>query len=125
MSNVAVIEAVYDAFRRRDLPAVFALLADDVEIYQSSAIPWGGTYRGHEGAATFFTNLMTAITSTVTLERCVDAGDHVVAIGRSHGTVNGSGAPFDVPIAHVWTLRDGKIVRVEYFIDLPTILAAL
>ena len=125
MSNVALIESVYDAFRRRDLPAVFALLADDVEIYQSSAIPWGGTYRGHEGAASFFTKLVTAITSTVTLERCVDAGDPVVAIGRTRGTVNGSGTGFDVAVAHVWTLRDGKIVRVEYFIDNPPMLAAL
>lgn len=125
MSNVALIERIYEAFRGRDLPAVFTLLADDVEIYQSRAIPWGGTYRGHEGAATFFTKLVTAITSAVTLERCVDAGDHVVAIGRTRGTVNGSGTAFDVPIAHVWTLRDGKVARVEYFIDNPTMLAAL
>ena len=125
MSNVAVIEGIYDAFRRRDLAAVFARLGDDVAVYQSSAVPWGGTYRGHEGAATFFTRLVESVTSTVTLERCIDAGDHVVAIGRTRGTANGTGTPFDVPVAHVWTLRDGKVARVDYFIDHPTMLAAL
>jgi uncharacterized protein len=124
-SNVAVIERLYEAFRRRDLPAIFALLSEDVEIYQSSALSWGGSYRGHDGAATFFTKLVTASTSTVTVERFVDAGDHVVAIGWTRGTANASGAAFDVPVAHVWALRDGRVVRVEYFIDNPTMLAAL
>ena len=125
MSNVAVIERLYDAFRRRDIPAVLALFADDVEIRQSSAVPWGGTHRGHDGAVTFFSKLTGTITSTVTIERFLDAGDHVVVIGSTRGTVNGSGAAFDVPVAHVWTLRDGKVARVQYFIDDPTMLAAL
>jgi ketosteroid isomerase-like protein len=55
----------------------------------------------------------------------VDAGDHVVAIGRTRGTVNATGKAFDVPVAHVWTVRDGLVRRVEYYIDDPTMLAAL
>lgn len=123
--NAALVAHLYDAFRSRDLPTIFGLLAPDVEIHQASEIPWGGTYHGHEGAAAFFAKLVATITSSVTLERFVDAGDHVVAIGRTRGTVNATGKAFDVPIAHVWTVRDGLVRRVEYYIDDPTMLAAL
>ena len=105
--NAEIVRRVYDAFARRDIPAVLGLLAPDVEITQSSEIPWGGSYKGHDGALRFFGNLTQAITSAVALERLVDAGDHVVAIGRTQGTVNATGARFDVPIAHVWAFRDG------------------
>ncbi len=122
--TVALVTHVYQAFRDRDLPTIFGLLAPDVEITQASEIPWGGTYRGHEQAAAFFGKLVQTITSAVTLERFVDAGEQVVAIGRTRGTVNATGKAFDVQIAHVWTVRDGLVRRVEYYIDDPTMLAA-
>jgi ketosteroid isomerase-like protein len=122
--NAALVARLYEAFARRDLPTIFGLLAPDVEIYQASEIPWGGRYQGHEAAATFFAKLVGTITSSVTLERLIDAGDQVVAIGRTRGTVNASGREFDVPVAHVWTIRDGLCARVEYYIDDPTMLRA-
>jgi hypothetical protein len=39
--------------------------------------------------------------------------------------VNATGAAFDVPFAHVWTVAGGKATRVRYCIDNPTMLAAL
>ncbi len=123
--NVALVQRAYEAFFRRDLRSVLDLLHPEVEIRQASEIPWGGTYTGHSEAAAFFGKLVSTITSAVTLERFVDADDHVVALGRTRGTVNATGKEFDVPIAHVWTVRGGLVTRVEYYIDDPTMLAAL
>lgn len=123
--NVALVKRAYDAFGRRDLRTVLDLFHPEVELRQAREIPWGGGYVGHSEAAAFFGNLVRTITSTVTLERFIDAGDHVVAIGRTRGTVNATGKEFDVPVAHVWTIRDGLVTRVEYYIDDPTMLAAL
>ena len=100
--NVDVVREIYDAFNRRDIPHAFSFLADDVAMEQSDEIPWGGAYRGIDGAAQFFAKL-----------------------GRTQGTVNATGARYDVPIAHVWELRDGKAVAVRFYIDNPTMLAAL
>jgi hypothetical protein len=36
-----------------------------------------------------------------------------------------TGARFDVPIAHVWTITSGKAARVRYCIDNPTMQEAL
>lgn len=122
---VQVIEELYAAFGRRDVPAVLRLFSPEIEIAQSAELPWGGVYRGHTGALAFFGKLTERINSTVTVERMLDAGDRVVVLGWTRGTVKATGASYDVPIAHVWEVRDSLAVRVEFFIDNPTMLKAL
>lgn len=123
--HVEVVRQTYDALARRDIPAAFSRFAADVEFVQSEEVPWGGTYHGIEGAQAFFARLTGAVTSVVTVDRFIDAGDSVVAIGWTRGTVNATGRRFDVPIAHVWTVTDGQVVRVRFFIDNPTMQASL
>ena len=124
-ANVAVVRGAYDAFERGDLPAVFAALHPAIELAQSTEVPWGGVYRGHDGARAFFQALTARIRSRVAVERFVDEGDDVVAIGRTQGTVIATGQPFDVPIAHVWTIRAGLAVSVRFYIDDPAMREAL
>ena len=56
--NVRTIRSLYEAFGRKDLPAIFAVLHPQVELYQSALLPWGGIYRGQEEAKRFFTTLV-------------------------------------------------------------------
>jgi hypothetical protein len=72
----------------------------------------------------FFARLRDAIDSTVTVERFIDAGDHVAAVGRTAGRTR-AGVAFDVAIVHVWAVRDGRIAGFEAYIDTPAMLAAL
>jgi ketosteroid isomerase-like protein len=123
--NVALVRSIYDAFARRDIPTVFALFDENVTIDQSTEVPWGGSFRGAEQAMQFFAGLIQHITSQVSLERFIDAGDRVVAIGRTKGTVNATGAAFDVPVAHTWHLRDGRVLSILFCIDNPTMRTAL
>jgi ketosteroid isomerase-like protein len=44
-------------------------------------------------------------------------GDLVVVLARYTGRGKGSGVEVDTEGAHVWTLRDGKAVRLEIFAD--------
>ena len=46
--SVGVVKDVYEAFGRGDVPAIFGLFHPEAEVYQSSRLPWGGEYRGHE-----------------------------------------------------------------------------
>ena len=119
------VQELYDAFARRDLPKVFGLLSPDIEIIQSEELPWGGLYRGHDGARQFFAKLGSHIISTLDLERLIDAEDYVVAVGSTHGTVNATGASYRVPIAHVWRVRDGLVIQTQFFIDNPNMLEVL
>lgn len=123
--NVDVVRRIYDAFKRRDIPEALSLFAPDVELTQSSEVPWGGQYKGHDGVLQFFAKLTQSVNSTLALERFIDAGEHVVAIGRTQGNVTSGDSRYDVPIAHVWAIKNGLVVRIQFYIDNPTMLSAL
>jgi ketosteroid isomerase-like protein len=125
VSNVALVQELYDAFARRDVPAILARLHPEVELHQTELVPWGGHYRGHAGAGEFFGRVVAAIDSAVSIERFVDADDHVAAVGRTRGRTRERGIAFDLAIVHVWTVREGRITRLEVFIDTPAMLEAL
>ena len=123
--SIETVQSIYDAFARGDLEAVMNECAADVVITQDPALPWGGRYVGRDGLAEFASKLVGTIESKVDTEQLFEAGDHVVQQGRTKGTVRNNGAPFDIPECHVWTLRDGVVVKAEFYIDSPAMLAAL
>jgi ketosteroid isomerase-like protein len=124
-ANVQIVEDLYAAFRRRDLPGIFSLLSLDVEIIQSAELPWGGHYRGHEGAKQFFAKLGAHLNSTLSIERLVNSGDSVTAVGWTQGTVNATGACYRVAIVHHWKIASGSITQAQFLIDNPAMLEAL
>jgi ketosteroid isomerase-like protein len=66
-----------------------------------------------------------AVLAMLATERFVEAGDQIVQIGRTRGQARATGRTFDVPEVHVWTMRHGKVVRFEAYVDHPAMLAAL
>jgi uncharacterized protein len=125
MSNVEVIEQVYEAFAAESLDRVLELCDPDCVVTQDDALPWGGRHRGLEGVAAFAVALGTTIQSVVNTAELFEAGDRVIQCGRSRGTVFANSATFDVPEVHIWTLREGKIVAAEFYVDTPAMLRAL
>ncbi len=124
--NATIVQSVYDAFGRGDVEAVFGLVHPGIEIYQSGRLPWGGSYSGYEGFGEFLAKLTGAVESRVETERYIDdEEDHVVAVGRTRGRVLATGTRFDVPETHVWTIRDGKVMRFESYIDTKIMREAL
>ena len=124
-SNVEAIQALYRAFLKRELMTILSLVDPGIEIHQSESVPWGGTYRGLAGLKEFFGKLLENVDSKVDFTEWMEAGDSVVAIGRSRGTVIANGNTFDIAVVHVWHLRDGKAVMFEPYIDTAAMLKAL
>jgi uncharacterized protein len=124
-NNLAVVQKLYDAYRTKDLPLIFSLLAPSIQIYQSDLLPWGGLYRGYDGAQRFFAALTRHIDSRVDVERFVEAGDQIVVIGWSRGRVNATGKPFEVAVVHVCTVAANRVTRFEAYIDTPAMIVAL
>ncbi|MGQ0802506.1 MAG: nuclear transport factor 2 family protein [Actinomycetota bacterium] len=126
MSDKAELLArTYRAMTDGDIETVLALIDPSITIWQTEELPWGGRYGGIEGFAEFFGKLRGTITSAVEVERIFEAGDHVVEVGRTRGTVNATGAEFDVAEVHIWELRGNKAVSFRAYIDTPAMLAAL
>jgi ketosteroid isomerase-like protein len=58
-------------------------------------------------------------------EEFVDRGDHVIVTVRLRGRGRGSGVEIDARFYDVYTLRDGKIVRMDQFTELSEALDAV
>jgi hypothetical protein len=125
-ADTAVVAEVYAAFGRGDLARIAELFADDGVITQSPALPWGGTHTGPQGLATFLGTLTEHLESAPVTERLfADGAGRVVQVGRTRGTVRASGAAFDVPEVHVWTVAGGRVRRFEAYLDTPALREAL
>ena len=57
-------------------------------------------------------------------EEFVDGGDHVVVTVRLRGRGRGSGVQIDARFYDVYTLRDGRIVRMDQFSERSEALEA-
>jgi ketosteroid isomerase-like protein len=124
-ASVQLVQTAYQCFATRDAAKLLSLFSPEIEIVQSTEVPWGGVFHGHDGAQQFFGTLTRYINSTLEIERWLDAGDHVVAMGWTQGTVNATGAKYRVPIAHVWKVHAGRVQRIHFLIDNPTMQSAL
>jgi ketosteroid isomerase-like protein len=109
----------------RDLEQLPLLLDEGIVITQDPALPWGGRFEGHDGFLMFAAALTGTITSDVEIDSVFAADGDVIQMGHTVGTVNATGAPFDIAEVHRWTLVDGKAVRAHFSIDTPAMLAVL
>jgi ketosteroid isomerase-like protein len=125
MTPLEIVTAAYAAMAAKDLEAVIALCHPDVVLTQDSALPWGGRHVGADGFAEFALALVGAIDSLVTPLALYEAGDRVVQYGRTAGTARASGKAFDIPECHIWTVTEGRVSEVAFFIDSAAMLAAL
>ena len=125
MEDIEVVQEVYAAMASRDVARILELLDPSCTIDQDPALPWGGHHVGHDGFATFGLAIGSAIESKVTTDALFAAGGEVFQYGRTRGTVRATGAPFDIPEVHRWTVRDGRAVAAVFAIDTAAMLEAL
>ena len=123
--NKQIIINLYAAFARRDLSALLQWIDPQIEITQTTELPWGGSFQGQQGLMSFAGKLLENLDSQVEMEEFVEAGERVVAIGHTRGRVRANQKEFDVRAVHVWMLKDGKVLRFEAYIDTPKMLEAL
>jgi ketosteroid isomerase-like protein len=49
------------------------------------------------------------------VEEWIDAGERVIAMVHNYGRGRRSGVPVDNLEAHLWTVRDGLLLRLQIF----------
>jgi ketosteroid isomerase-like protein len=118
--NLDVVRSLFDAVARRDTAAVRALYDPEVE-WDNTRGPMQGlierkVYRGYEGLRQWWREYREAWESSWDeAEDLIDAGDQVVSVQSSHARGRASGVTVLAHSAAVWTIRQGKIVRVATF----------
>lgn len=126
--NADLIRPIYDAWRRGDWSA-------RPEVYDEEHMEWGwsdefpglaGVFRDNE---TPNSRLRAWLSPWAHWEaepdEFLEFGDHVVVLTTYRGTGKGSGVGIEQEGAHVFKLRDGKVVRLEIFASRERALAAV
>ena len=125
--NVEIVRRVFDAGARRDAATVLAHYDPEVEwdVSRTHGGMVGQTiYHGHEGLRSFFRDWSEAWENVAyDYEELLDAGEQVISVQTTRGRGRASRAGVEwTQHTGVWTVREGKIVRVVWF---PTRAEAL
>jgi ketosteroid isomerase-like protein len=125
--NVGIVRRIYEADARRDAAAALGLIDPEIEVeYRGQLIDKYATYHGHAGVG----QLMASIRENfeefdVEVEEYIDVGDDVVVALHQRAVGKASGAPVDIHIGQVWTLRNGKAVRWRIYKSKAEALSAV
>jgi uncharacterized protein len=107
----------YDAFNRGDIAAVLELFDPSVELGVLDDSPIGEVSHGHDGFRKLLAenNEMFDQYRNLPEEIVAVSEEKVVVVVRSEARGRLSGAEVGGRVAHLWTLRDGKVVRLQLF----------
>jgi uncharacterized protein len=122
--NLEVVRSLYEAMEARDLEAGARLTHPDA-VWVPDRRVGQEPVRGRENVIRFFTERADMFGEIHTeVERLEAVDDTVLAFIRVSGRGEASGAGFDIRIGHLWTLRDGVVVRGEGYGDRGAALEA-
>ena len=122
--NVEIVRRGYEHYNRTGEPD-YSLLDPEV-VYDVSRRTFDPrVYHGHEGVREF-ASLIREQWATMRLEpeEVRAAGDDVVVSVRLVGVGKGSGVETTAHAAHLWTFREGKVVRQTTFQTMAEALEA-
>ncbi|MGB2712052.1 MAG: nuclear transport factor 2 family protein [Conexibacter sp.] len=123
--NVAAVERFFESVSQRELDGVLSVYAEDCEFTAPKSLPWGGTYRGHEGIRQLFESFMPYWKENEEHAEAIVAGEHeVMVVVRQRGRTR-TDAAYDELLALHFEMRDGKLFRGRGFVDTSTMLRAI
>ncbi|MCP9490297.1 MAG: nuclear transport factor 2 family protein [Solirubrobacteraceae bacterium MAG38_C4-C5] len=105
---------------------VAPFFAPDVVLHQAEALPYGGTWRGHEGMERFFVAMSKTWESFDMVEQeFLATGDTAVVLTKVHARSRATGSELDFPILQTLDVKDGRITEVRpFYWDTVAIAAA-
>jgi uncharacterized protein len=124
--NIDLTRRGYEAFARGDLDAVLEFMHPEIEAHDPPEVPDAAIYRGRDAVRRDWEETAGLFEDfSIDVEKSIDRDDEVVVFLRFRGRGRDSGAELEAPMAHVWTLHDGKAVRLRQFLDRAEALEAV
>jgi ketosteroid isomerase-like protein len=129
--NVETIARLYEEFLARPErvsdPEMLQFFDPGVELRQASSfLGTEGTFHGYDGLAQGAREVFETFRDLHWVPtRLMESGDHVLAIVEARGCGRHSDVEVHETIAHVWTLREGRIVAWHVYMDWSQALEAV
>lgn len=121
---VDVVRSVYEAFAAADAERIADHLHADVVLIDPD-LPGGGTFNGIDGVFDFLRLWGEPFRELhIDVEELVPIDHRVVAVVHQYGVAAASAAPVDMRDAHLWTVEDGLVTRIQLFLSREAALAA-
>ncbi len=114
--NVEVVRRVWETWERGDLTGWLDLISDDLVTCRVGLD--NATFHGKEGFLEQASEWIEGFAEwSVAAEEFLDAGDQVVVRNQQTARGDASGVPIEMGFWFVHTVRQGKIVRVDMFVN--------
>lgn len=121
-SEVDVVRRLFDAVERRDRDELLACYAEDVEITEAAVLPYGGTYRGHNGALAHALGFLAAWNPYQGPEELKldpqfwgDGAGNVCVLFFHRAVDPVRGVRLDAPEVSIYQIRDRRVMRSQMF----------
>jgi uncharacterized protein len=126
MTNVELVKQMYSDLASGNAPAALAMFDPAIEWLECQGMPFvkdDGVYVGAEAIVkNVFMQLPIAFDGfSVKPSEIFGADDKVVMVGHYTGTNKATGNPFKANATHVWTVKNGKMIRFFQAVDTATL----
>jgi ketosteroid isomerase-like protein len=125
--NVEIVRRIYEAFLRGDQDQPVQLFDPEVELHGTvGGLSEGSVARGLQQIRRAFEEWDTEAwdESRLEAEKFIDAGDRVVMLQHEFRRGKGSGVEVEIDTAVVFELRDGRVTRMQGYMDRASALEA-
>jgi uncharacterized protein len=111
-SDIETLRLCYEAASRRDWNGAFRNMHPEIEWTTERM----GSYHGHEELRRLFEDTVAPFEEvTYEPEEFFDRGDQVVVFVHFRARPAGTQAVIENRVGHLWTMRNGKVVRCQTF----------
>jgi ketosteroid isomerase-like protein len=115
-ADIETLRAGYEAINRDDWNEAFRFAHPEFELKTADRAVNPGTYRGPEEVRRFFEDLLEPFEQVIIEpEEFFERGDQIVVFLLVRFRPTGSSAVVENRIGHLWTMREGKVTRLELF----------
>jgi hypothetical protein len=116
-----IVEAIYAAFGRGDIPTILGALSEDVEWEHDAVdhgVPWLTPRQGRAEVTGFFEALRALDIRRFEPKRILADGNMVIAVIHVEIAVHATGRAIKDVELHLWTFdAQGKVARFRHVVD--------
>jgi ketosteroid isomerase-like protein len=125
--NVRIVRQVFEAFNSEDIARIVEFTHPDFVAEVSAEISTEpDTYRGHDGIRRYFDSFQEAMYEIrFQAEQFWEVGESVVVALWLTARGRQTGIPVEQRTAGVWTIRDGRVLRIQAYSSASQALEAV
>jgi ketosteroid isomerase-like protein len=110
--NEEVVRGAYEAFARRDMPALLEMMSDEITFVISGQSMQSGIFAGKEEIRRYFSIAGSHTKGTHRVEVVDLLVNDIRAVALVRALGERGDQTFDMTVVHIWQLSDGQLAKL-------------